>query len=166
MVAMAYSVYAVAAAEFLATFYERLFAGDTIGQAVTAGRKRLFIADGRPSPKGDLPLADWIVPGHYMRRDVAFTQVTKARPAGKPSLDSILDEMRRGRAWRGGAESLEPVGVFVGRDDEFYELEVAARLARVVVLHGPGGSGKTELAKAFGRWWRDTGGTDEPRWVL
>lgn len=56
--------------------------------------------------------------------------------------------------------------MFVGRDDEFYELEVAARLARVVVLHGPGGTGKTELAKAFGRWWRDTSGTEKPQWVL
>jgi hypothetical protein len=166
VVAMAYSVYAVAAAEFLATFYERLFAGDTVGQAVTAGRKRLFIADGRPSPKGDLPLADWIVPVHYMRRDVAFTQVAKPRPAGEPSLDVILDRMRRGEAGRGGTESLDPAGVFVGRDDEFYQLEVAARLSRVVVLHGPGGTGKTELAKAFGRWWRDTGGTEKPQWVL
>ena len=39
---MAYSVYAVAAAEFMAAFYESLFAGDSVGQAVTAGRQRLF----------------------------------------------------------------------------------------------------------------------------
>ncbi len=45
-------------------------------------------------------------------------------------------------------------------------LEVAARLQRVVVLHGPGGTGKTELAKAFGRWWRDTGGVEQPEWVI
>ena len=25
---------------------------------------------------------------------------------------------------------------------------------------------KTELAKAFGRWWRDTGGMDDPRLVF
>ena len=25
---------------------------------------------------------------------------------------------------------------------------------------------KTELAKAFGRWWRDTGGMDDPRFVF
>jgi hypothetical protein len=33
-------------------------------------------------------------------------------------------------------------------------------------LHGPGGAGKTELAKAFGRWWRDTGGVERPDWVI
>ena len=53
VVAMAYSVYAVAAAEFMAAFYERLFAGDTVSAAVTAGRQRLFRHPGRPSPKGD-----------------------------------------------------------------------------------------------------------------
>jgi len=41
VVAMAYSVYAVAAAEFMAAFYERLFAGDGVGQAVAAGRAQL-----------------------------------------------------------------------------------------------------------------------------
>ena len=38
-----------------------LFAGDTVSAAVTAGRQRLFRHPGRPSPKGDLPLADWVV---------------------------------------------------------------------------------------------------------
>ena len=37
MVAMAYSVYTVAAAEFMTVFYERLFAGDTVNAAVRAG---------------------------------------------------------------------------------------------------------------------------------
>jgi len=55
--------------------------------------------------------------------------------------------------------------VFVGRDDLFYQLEAAARSQRVVVLVGPGGTGKTELAKGFARWWRDTGGVDDPRLV-
>jgi tetratricopeptide (TPR) repeat protein len=168
VVAMAYSVYAVAAAEFMAAFYESLFAGASVGQAVTAGRRRLFRYDGRPSLKGDMPLADWLVPVHYLRREVRFPQARTARPAGAASLDAALDQIRAAPSEPAAAEDpLAAVGgVFVGRDDLFYQLEVAARLQRVVVLAGPGGTGKTELAKGFARWWRDTGGVDDPRLVL
>ena len=168
VVAMAYSVYAVAAAEFMAAFYETLFTGATVSQAVTAGRRRLFDHDGRPSRKGDMPLADWLVPVHYLRRDVSFLQARVSRPAAAPSLDEALDQIRAAPSQP--AADQDPLaaagGVFVGRDDLFYQLETAARLQRVMVLTGPGGTGKTELAKGFARWWRDTGGVDDPRLVL
>ena len=168
VVAMAYSVYAVAAAEFMAAFYEAVFTGASVGQAVTAGRGRLFERDGRPSPKGDMPLADWLVPVHYMRMEVRFPQARTTRPASALPLDAALDQIRA--APSKAAPEQDPLtavgGLFVGRDDLFYQLEVAARLQRVVVLAGPGGTGKTELAKGFARWWRDTGGVDDPRLVL
>jgi len=168
VVAMAYSVYAVAAAEFMAAFYESVFAGASVGQAVTAGRGRLFEHDARPSPRGNMPLADWLVPVHYMRREVRFSDVRIARPAAAPSLDAALDQIAVATA--GPASVHDPLvaadGVFVGRDDMLYRLEAAARLQRVVVLYGPGGTGKTELAKGFARWWRDSGGVDDPRLVF
>jgi len=86
VVAMAYRVYAVAAAEFMAAFYERLFAGGTVTAAVTAGRQQLYRANKRPSPKGDLPLADWMVPVHYLRRDVSFPSAHAERGCDLPSL--------------------------------------------------------------------------------
>ncbi|HEY6789289.1 MAG TPA: tetratricopeptide repeat protein [Trebonia sp.] len=167
VVAMAYSVYAVAAAEFMAAFYESLFTGASVGQSVTAGRRCLFERDGRPSPKGDMPLADWLVPVHYMRREVRFPQARTARAAAAPSLDAALDQLRTAPSEPPAAQDpLAAVDTFVGRDDLIYELESAARLQRVVVLTGPGGMGKTELAKGFARWWRDTGGVDDPRLVM
>jgi tetratricopeptide (TPR) repeat protein len=168
VVAMAYSVYAVAAAEFMAAFYEELFAGASVGQAVGAGRRRLFEHDGRPSPKGDMPLADWLVPVHYLRREVRFPQARASRPAAAPSLDAALDQIRAAPSEAVTAEDpLAAVeGVFVGRDDLLFQLETAARLQHVVLLAGPGGTGKTELAKGFARWWRDTGGVDDPQLVF
>jgi tetratricopeptide (TPR) repeat protein len=167
VVAMAYTVYAVAAAEFMAAFYETLFTGATVSQAVTAGRKQLALRNERPSPKGDMPLADWLIPVHYLREDVSFPQARTPRPANAPSLEAVLDEIRTAPDEEVAAQDpLAAVGTFVGRDDLLYELEVAARLQRVVVLSGPGGTGKTELAKGFARWLRDTGGVDDPRLVL
>ncbi len=165
VVAMAYSVYAVAAAEFMAAFYEGLFAGGTITTAVTAGRQRLYRQDRRPSPRGELPLQDWVVPVHYLRRDVRFPQARTERASNLPPLEQLLDAQRAARTGT-AAGDLDAVGSFVGRDDLFFQVEAAARLQKVVVLHGPGGTGKTELAKAFGRWWRDTGGVEKPQWVF
>ena len=124
---MAYSVYAVAAAEFMAAFYERLFAGDTVSAAVTAGRQQLYRHGDRPSPKGELPLADWMVPVHYLRREVSFPGLVTTRPAGEPSLEEALDRLRD--PGRGPEGALTPVGAFTGRDALFFELETAAPAA-------------------------------------
>ncbi|MFE2109828.1 tetratricopeptide repeat protein [Kitasatospora sp. NPDC059463] len=145
VIAMAYSVYAAAAAEFMTAFYERLFAGDRVAEAVAAGRRRLAVHNRRPSPRGPLPLADWIVPVLYTRSEVALPGLGAGRtePARWPERPDLAS-----------------VGEFVGRDGLLLRLDVGARTCGVVVLHGPGGAGKTELAKAFGRWYGDTGGTD------
>jgi hypothetical protein len=54
----------------------------------------------------------------------------------------------------------------VGRDGEFCTLERALRTRRVVVIHGVGGTGKTELAKGFARWLQASGGLDDPAGVF
>ena len=168
VVAMAYKVNAAAAAEFMAAFYEDLFAGASIGQAVTAGRRRLFERDQRPSRKGDMPLADWLVPVHYLRKEISFLQVTASRLGDGPAVDAAPD-----RIWatepepEANADWLTPAGgMFAGRDDLVYQMESGARLQQVVILTGPGGTGKTELAKGFARWWRDTRGVADSRLVF
>jgi len=166
VVAMAYNVYTVAAAEFMTAFYARLFAGETVGEAVRAGRARMARRPERPSPKGALPLADWAVPVYYRRREVCFPHLRlEPRKRADLSLDEELDRLRE-PSTGGRSDPLDPEEEFVGRDGLFHTLEAVARTGHVVLLHGPAGTGKTELAKAFGRWWRDTGGVDRPEWVL
>ena len=109
-----------------------------------------------------------MVPVHYLRQTINFPALKRERPVGKPSLDQILGRLGQRPAAIAGVPvegSLEAVGRFVGRDAEFYELELALRLQRVVV-YGPSGMGETELAKGFARWWRDSGGIDRPDLVL
>lgn len=165
VVAMSYNVYAVAAAEFMAGFYERLFAGNSVSAAVTAGRTRMVLNRNRPSRVGDMPLHDWLVPVHYVRRDVRFQQAVTDR-TGRLPLGEELDQMRTSERGDRSGTGLDPDGTFVGRDWLFSQLESACRLRRAVILHGTGGIGKTELAKAFGRWWRDTGGVEQPEYVF
>ena len=165
VVAMSYNVYAVAAAEFMAGFYDRLFAGDSVGAAVTAGRTRMFLNSNRPSRVGDMPLQDWLVPVHYLRCDVRFQQAVTDR-TGRLPLGEKLDQIRTSERGDRNGNSLDPDGTFVGRDWLLSQLESACRLRRVVILHGTGGTGKTELAKAFGRWWRDTEGVEQPEYVF
>ncbi|RSM57778.1 hypothetical protein DMB66_31640 [Actinoplanes sp. ATCC 53533] len=166
VVAMAFSVYAVAAAEFMTAFYERLFAGGQVADAVSSGRSRLAERNTRPSPKGLLPLQDWLVPVLYARQDVSFPHLHRLPATTTASLGQILDDVRQQPDTGQQGDPLAAIGGFVGRDGLFYDLEVATRLQKIVLLHGPGGTGKTELVKAFGRWWRDTGGVDNPDWVI
>lgn len=165
VVAMAYSVYTKAAAEFMTAFYERLFAGDAVGEAVRAGRVRMASWPDRPCVVGDLPLKDWMVPVHYLRAEVRFPDLVTEVVPSRLSVEEVLDRLEartggdRGDALVSGEE-------FVDRDVMIYSLEAAFRASPVVVLHGQGGAGKTELAKAFGRWWRDTAGVEKPEWVF
>ena len=131
--------------------------------AVTAGRRQLY-----QQPGGRARRANCRWRTGWCR---CITCAASQLPAGPHRPGRVcrrwtqaLDEIRarRSAAARVPGTWTAAGGVFVGRDALFYELEAAARLQKVVVLPGPGGTGKTELAKAFGRWWRDTGGVDDP----
>ena len=122
VVAMAYSVYAVAAAEFMAGFTS----GCLPATGLRGGDRRTAATvppDDRPSPKGTLPLADWLVPVHYLRRG-SVSRTWRPRPpealAGE-ALDSCpttRPAARRGAGAGGGVHR-------PGR--AFYELEPAFR---------------------------------------
>ncbi|CAN3978466.1 hypothetical protein KPATCC21470_1089 [Kitasatospora purpeofusca] len=165
VLALPYHLDAPAAAGFLATCYERLRTGDPVALAVAAGRRRLATQDRRTSPRGPLPLADWTVPVLYSRPGAALpgpdtagaVQVAPVTGATGATAAAELSDHR---------DELAPVGGFVGRDGLLLGLDAATRRHRVVLLHGAAGIGKSELAKAFGRWCRETGAVDGPDAVV
>jgi tetratricopeptide (TPR) repeat protein len=151
VVAMAYSVYATAAKHFMGRLYGELVRGQDIASAVAAGRKSMSIEKQRPSPKGLLPLQDWLVPVLY--------QQEPCRPFRPKAVPDDL--------WEDGddAEAMLAVDLpevsgygFIGRDYDILCLERAFRQNHVVLLQGMGGVGKTQLAGGFARWLTDTQG--------
>jgi tetratricopeptide (TPR) repeat protein len=152
VVAMAYSVYATGAKHFMARLYGELVRGQDIASAVAAGRKSMSIEKLRPSPKGLLPLQDWLVPVLYQQE-----------PCQPFRPKTVPDDL-----WEDGpddAEAMLAVDLpevsgygFIGRDYDILCLERAFRQNRIVLLQGMGGVGKTELAGGFARWLGDTQG--------
>jgi tetratricopeptide (TPR) repeat protein len=153
VVAMAYSVYATAAKHFMGRLYGELVRGEDIASAVAAGRKSMSIEKLRPSPKGPLPLKDWLVPVLYQQEPCR-----PFRPkTGTPSFADLMGEADTKTALAVDLPDISGYG-FIGRDYDILSLERAFRKTHVVLLQGMGGVGKTELAGGFARWLSDTQG--------
>ncbi|WP_335093261.1 tetratricopeptide repeat protein [Nostoc sp.] len=155
VVAMAYSVYAKGAEHFIGRLYGELVRGECIATAVAAGRKSMSIDKMRPSPKGNLPLQDWLVPVLYQQEP--YTPFVPKKTA--PSFAYLMAQADN------TPESSKAVGLpdesaygFIGRDYEILRLERAFRQNHLVLVQGMGGVGKTELAAGFARWLNDTQG--------
>ena len=153
VVAMAYSVYAVAAKHFIGRMYGELVAGASLSSAVAAGRREVLNQRSRPSPKGNKPLQDWLVPVLYQQESYTpFIPKTTA-----PSFEELMvTNVTRNEV----AIELPDAGAygFIGRDYDILRLERAFRQNHVVLLKGMGGVGKTELACGFARWLDETQG--------
>ncbi|MCG9889556.1 MAG: tetratricopeptide repeat protein [Thermosynechococcaceae cyanobacterium MS004] len=155
VVAMAYKVQAKAAKHFIGRLYEQLVKGASLDRAVADGRKEILNQRLRPSPKGDLPLADWMVPVLYQQISYApFMPNIEARKLADlmKSASNVSDKT--------GAIDLpeESAYGFIGRDYEILSLERAFRQNTVVLLQGMGGVGKTQLAVGYARWLAQTQG--------
>jgi CHAT domain len=131
VVAMAYSVYAVAARHFIGRLYEELARGSSVDAAVAAGRRELINKPLRRSPKGDLRLADWMVPVLYQQEDYTPFVPVKRDPT---DLDAFLEE----------PETIPLIDFpeegqfgFIGRDYDILRLERAFREGNFVLISNP-----------------------------
>jgi hypothetical protein len=149
VVAMAYSVYAEAAKQFMGGLYGELARGASLAEAVAAARRMVLNQPLRPSPKGNLPLQDWLVPVLYQQEThTPFTLAVNPQskiqhPTSKIEMVDLPEEGAYG---------------FIGRDYDILRLERAFRNNHVGLLKGMGGVGKTELSLGFARWLDETQG--------
>ena len=151
VVAMAYSVFAEAAKHFIGRLYGELAAGATLDRAVAAGRREILNQRLRPSPKGDKPLQDWLVPVLYQQESYApfipaTTDVLDIEDFLEPTVSNLVELPQQGRYG------------FVGRDYDILRLERAFRQNNIVLLQGMAGVGKTELVCGLARWLDETQG--------
>ncbi|MBT3266025.1 CHAT domain-containing protein [Candidatus Poribacteria bacterium] len=154
VVAMSHSVYKDAASIFVGAFYAALARHATMSEAVAAGRRAMHANRTRQSVAGKLELSDWVVPALY-QQTAAVTPIPET--VGTTPVDLGDSDVVRDRV-----ERVCPTGdySFIGRDSDVQRIERAMYQTdrHVVTLSGVGGTGKTELANGFARWYSETGG--------
>ena len=158
VIAMRYNLYVVTAAQFVTDLYAALAKGQTLGEAVTQGRKQLNTEQMREIKitSKTQKLQDWTVPIVYEVAPVApfptFPE-TERQPfnigqnnavSTQAKLDTQLPE--------------NPDAGFFGRDETLLALDRAFDTEKIVLLHSYAGNGKTSVAAEFGRWYAETGG--------
>lgn len=156
VVAMAYNVQVEAAKHFIGRFYQQLVAGTDVSTAVAAARRQLVNQRLRPSftSKGDLPLADWMVPVLYQQETYTPFVPDNSTTEDILDIDNFLEETVSNLV---GFPEQGRYG-FIGRDYDILRLERAFRQNNIVLLQGMGGVGKTELTAGFARWLEETQG--------
>jgi tetratricopeptide (TPR) repeat protein len=133
VVGMQYDLFVGTASRLVAAIYTAIANGSSLGEAVTAGRRRLY------EHPGELGVADWIVPVVYEQEVLA----------------PIRSSARSARA-----EHSTEDGEFVGRDSVLLAADRAFDVAPIVLLHGMAGAGKTHAAREFAEWYERTGGAE------
>ena len=144
VVAMRYNVWVATAAQFVADLYGSLVLGESLGKAVTDGRKQLWARPERHVFATPLSLQDWLVPIAYEAAPVRLLRRTR-RPTGAVTR---LSDGQLGAQQPGSVSEAVPappdVG-FHGRDETLLALDRAFDNHRIVLLHGYAGSGKLLL---------------------
>jgi tetratricopeptide (TPR) repeat protein len=157
VVAMRYNVYVLTAVQFVADLYAALLAGQSLGAAVTAGRRQLAAQPNRAMALGLRPVQDWMVPVVYEAAPLTLFQ--PATTAGQPRLLVSVGSATPNAI--AGLPRPPDVGFF-GREETLLALDRAFDITQVVLLHAFAGAGKTATAAEFARWYQATGGLQNP----
>jgi tetratricopeptide (TPR) repeat protein len=157
VVAMRYDVYVLTMVQFVADLYAALLAGQSLGAAVTAGRRQLAAQPNRAMASGPWPLQDWMVPVVYEAAPLILF-----RPATTTGQPKLLVNVGSAMPNPGAGSPRPPDIGFFGQDGTLLALDRAFDISQVVLLHAFAGAGKTATAAEFARWYQATGGLLHP----
>ena len=155
VVAMRYNVYVVTAAKFVRDLYATLVRGQTLGAAVTMGRKQLHADPDRTIAYDPCPLQDWCVPVVY---EAAPIQLFPRKKFPRKKAEGQTKEIQAGASAASYGlpdKNLPrpPDTGFFGRDETLLAIDRAFDTQSVVLLYAFAGSGKTSTAAEFARWY-------------
>lgn len=149
VLAMGHAVHVDLTRELMAGFYGAIGDGAALGEALQAARNRAYAQPARRTRVAvDAPtvaLRDWFVPQLYQGGE--DPRLLTKKPARRK---------RREEPIFAGFPPAPRAG-FQGRGHELHRLERAVCAHRAVVVHAPGGMGKTALAREAAHWWVRTG---------
>lgn len=149
VLAMGYAVHVDMDRELIAGFYEAIAQGKSLGAALQSARRRLLARPQRRHGTGpdaeEVKLEDWFVPQLYQAGDDPVLLPHQPRGRKKPKAPELAGFPPAPRAG------------FQGRGRDSHRLERALLTRGVVVVHAPGGAGKTALAREAAHWWTRTG---------
>ncbi len=138
---------------FADAFYAAIARGGGASAAVSYARRALMEHPHRPSAAGPIVSWDWIAPVVYQSARYAPVAVKAEEPEQVvPGMLPATPEAPPRQIPRGG-----PYGL-IGRRREILELEHTLDSNPVVLLTGPVGAGKSEVALGLAAWLEKSGG--------
>ena len=138
---------------FADAFYAGIARGEGAAVSAAAARRALMEHPHRPSAAGPMLSWDWITPVVYRSARYAPVAIRAEEPETViPGMISATPEPPPRQLPRGG-----PYGL-MGRRREIVQLQQALDASPVVLLSGPVGVGKSELALGLAAWVEKSGG--------
>ena len=141
---------------FSDAFYAAIARGRGASASVAAGRRALMEHPHRPSSAGPFVSWDWITPRVYQSARYESVPIRPEEPeTAIPGMLPATPETTPRELPRGG-----PYGL-IGRRRDILELEGALEANPIVLLGGPVGVGKSEVALGLSAWLEKTAGASD-----
>lgn len=161
VVAMAYKVVEESVEIFMGSFYQSLLGhGMKVTDAARAARSELLRNQSRRAHYMlTVQLADSMVPVVYVSSIATDANTARSEKVPFASVRRTLASIKQAVP----SQRLSPKAkmhaprLLSGRDSDIVKLETLLPVARLVLLHGQGGIGKTELLRYVCRWWKSSG---------